>query len=150
MGAIEDLESAEKLLRKRATEATPGPWERPLDTRSKSIVGAALPAGENPGGWIDGIIPAEFSSYGGHENRHAGQRERQRSGCDLEYIALVDPDVGLAIADWILESIRAIGFLYDGEGEDFLEKSFASVLKVSRSILRDKNEGNGNSVPGGS
>lgn len=111
------LRRAAALMRKRAEAATPGPWERPLDTRSKSIVGAALPDDEEPHSWKDGIIPEEFSKYPGYSNRYAGQRERiviaqcpiwsdhsherKRNGRDLEYIASMDPRVGLALADWL-------------------------------------------------
>lgn len=111
------LRRAAALLRKRAGTATPGPWERPLDTRSKSIVGAALPDDEEPRTWKDGIIPEEFSKYTGYSNRYSGQRERiviaqcptgsdhsherKRNGRDLDYIASMDPRVGLALADWL-------------------------------------------------
>ena len=111
----ETLSSAAKLMREMARAATPGPWERPLDTRNKDIVGAALPGDEKPRSWEDGIIPGYVT--GGYLGRHAGQRERvsvvhcstwsdgsharERNGRDLEYIAAMSPPVALAVADWL-------------------------------------------------
>lgn len=107
------IRRAAALMRKRAREATPGPWERPLDVRGKNIVIAELPGNEPPGHWDDGVIP-ENVTWGGLEQRYAGQRERcgivsagtsttggftrKRSGRDLEYIAAMHPQVALAMA----------------------------------------------------
>lgn len=112
----EELREAAKLMRKRAGAATPGPWERPLDTRYRNFVMAAMPDDET-GSWNDGIIPAEFASHKGPTGRYAGQRERvsvvsaaiwsiggfvrKRSGRDLEHIASWHPLVALAVADWL-------------------------------------------------
>jgi hypothetical protein len=116
------LEQAAAQMRERAAAATPGPWERPLDTRHKNLVGAALPEDEEPRQWQGGIIPESFAQYSGYSNRYAGQRERvgvvsaailsvggftrKRSGRDLEYIAAMHPGVGLAVAEWLEESSR--------------------------------------------
>ena len=112
----QDLREAAKLMRERAEAATPGPWERPLDVRHKNFVMAVLPEGEQ-GSYKSGNIPAEFASHKGPTGRYAGQRERvsivsaaiwsiggfmrKRSGRDLDYIASMDPGVGLAVADWL-------------------------------------------------
>lgn len=116
------IRRAAALMRKRAQEATPGPWERPLDTRHKNIVGAALPDDEKPRHYLSGIIPEEFGKHPGYENRYAGQRERvsvvecptsrlgsferERNGRDLEYIAAMHPGVALAVAEWLEETAR--------------------------------------------
>jgi hypothetical protein len=116
------LERAATGMREKATAATPGPWERPLDTRHKNLVGAALPEDEEPRQWQGGIIPESFAQYSGYSNRYAGQRERvevvqcstwsdgrhdrKRNGRDLEYIAAMHPGVGLAVAEWLEESSR--------------------------------------------
>jgi hypothetical protein len=121
----QELREAAKLMRERAEAGTPGPWERPLDTRHKNFVMAALPEGEQ-GSHTDGMIPAEFSSHKGPTGRYAGQRERvgivsaaiwsiggfvrKRSGRDLDYIASMHPTVTLAIAK-LLEARAAE---YDG------------------------------------
>jgi len=113
----EVMRRAAARLRKLAGDATAGPWERPLDTRHKDFVGAALPDDEQPRTWRDGIIPEEFSQYPGYQYRYAGQRERvcvvqcntcsdgshdrKRNGRDLEYVAAMDPIVGLALARWL-------------------------------------------------
>lgn len=113
--SADELRQAAKLMRKRASEATPGPWERPLDTRHKNLVIAALPEGEQ-GQRMDGTIPAEWHYFSGPTGRYAGQRERvvvvsaeagmlgfarKRSGRDLEHIAGMHPAVALAVADWL-------------------------------------------------
>jgi hypothetical protein len=114
----ETIRRAAKLMRERAGAATPGPWERPLDTRYRDFVMAALPEGEQ-GSYRDGLIPAEFASHKGPTGRYAGQRERvsvvsaaiwsiggfvrKRSGRDLDYIASWHPGVTLAVADWLDE-----------------------------------------------
>lgn len=110
----EVLRRAAEKLRKLARDATPGPWERPLDVRNKAIVIAARPDDEEPRQWHDGIIPAELASHKGPTGRYAGQRERvsvvqcstwsdgshdrKRSGRDLEYVAAMHPEVGKALA----------------------------------------------------
>jgi hypothetical protein len=112
----DELRAAAKLMRERAEAATPGPWERPLDTRHKNFVMAALPEGEQ-GSYVSGTIPAEFAHHSGITGRYAGQRERvsvvsadiwspggfmrKRSGRDLDYIASWHPAVALAVADWL-------------------------------------------------
>lgn len=117
------LRRAAALMRKRTEAATPGPWERPLDVRSKAIVIAALPLDEEPGHYPSGIIPAEFASHSGPTGRYAGQRERtcvvsapsnnitgfdrKRSGRDLEYIAAMHPRVALAVAEWLDAAAQA-------------------------------------------
>jgi hypothetical protein len=116
----ETLRKAAALMRKLASEATPGPWERPLDTRHKNAVIAALPEDEDPRQWQGGVIPAEFASHNGPMGRYAGQRERvgvvsadiwstggfirKRSGRDLEFIASMHPLVGLALAGLLDDS----------------------------------------------
>jgi hypothetical protein len=114
---VDTLRRAAARMRKLAEAATPGPWERPLDVRSKAIVIAALPADEEPRQYLSGIIPAEFAKHGGPTGRYAGQRERtvvvsapsnnitgfdrKRSGRDLEYIASMHSLVGVAVAEWL-------------------------------------------------
>ncbi len=98
------LREAAALIRRLAADATPGPWHRPLNTRTRSSVRAPLPEGER-GEWLDGIDP------------FTGQREhctvatipiwsnnkfvRQRGGRDLEWIALMHPGIGEALAAWL-------------------------------------------------
>lgn len=85
---VDELRAAAQLLRKRGTEATPGPWHRPLNTRYKHIVTAAKPDDEQ-GRWLDGrpeqvgVVQLNIWSNGAHE--------RKRGGRDLEWIALASP-----------------------------------------------------------
>jgi hypothetical protein len=128
----EELRAAARLMRKRATEATPGPWERPLGVPSRSFVGAALPEGEQ-GRYRDGLI-GDWATKG-YLSRYRGQRERvsvvscatwddgtfvrQRSGRDLEYIASMHPLVALAVADWLDATAgQAEAELYEATADD--------------------------------
>jgi hypothetical protein len=146
--AGDELRAAAKLMRERAMAATPGPWERPLDTRHKNVVIAALPEGEQ-GSWISGTIPAEFASHSGITGRYAGQRERvsvveaniwsiggftrKRSGRDLDYIASMNPVVALAVADW-LDNEAAATELVAAEGPAIGLPTPAAV-KLARAYL---------------
>jgi hypothetical protein len=140
------IRRAASLMRKRAEEATPGPWERPLDTRHKSIVGAALPEGEE-GRYINGVVPGYL--HGGYTGRYIGQRERvevvqcntwsdgthvrKRNGRDLEYIAAMHPVVALAVAGW-LESLAGIEWSETGPTSDEL----VHALRIARVYLGER------------
>lgn len=148
MTATETLRAAAKLMRERAQAATPGPWERPLDTRHKDFVMAALPADEEPRTWEGGIIPAQFSTHKGPTGRYAGQRERvgvvsaaimsiggfirKRSGRDLEYIASMHPLVGAALADWLDREAALIDAQAFPQSDPAMEKY---PLAVARAYL---------------
>lgn len=97
-----ELRAASATLRKLASDATPGPWTRPLNTRYKATVTGPLPEGER-GGWIDGIDPAtgerEQCTVATIPIWSNGKHSRQRGGRDLEYIAAMDPIVGAALAE---------------------------------------------------
>lgn len=107
----DELRTAAQQLRKRATAATPGPWQRPLNTRYKCTVTGALPEGER-GQWIDGIDPAteqrERATVATIPTWSNGRHSRQRGGRDLEYIASMHPGVGVAVADWL--DAAAVGY----------------------------------------
>ncbi|MFJ6316034.1 hypothetical protein ACIQJW_08135 [Streptomyces californicus] len=98
------LRAAADLLRAAGRAATPGPWRRPLNTRYRCSVTGPLPEGER-GNWIDGIDPAteerEQVTVATIPIWSTGKHSRQRGGRDLEYIALVHPGVGLALAAWL-------------------------------------------------
>jgi hypothetical protein len=100
----DELRAAAAWLRKLATDATPGPWQRPLNTRYKATVTGALPEGER-GSWLDGIDPTtgerEQCTVAMVPTWSNGRHSRQRGGRDLEYIAAMHPGVGLALADWL-------------------------------------------------
>lgn len=100
----DELRQAATLLRKRGAEATPGPWTRPLNTRWKATVRAALPEGEQ-GEWRDGIDPdtgqRELCTVVKVQIWSDGRHYRKRSGRDLEWIALMDPEVAEPLASWL-------------------------------------------------
>lgn len=99
-----ELRDAAAKLRKLAADATPGPWQRPLNTRYKATVTGTLPEGER-GSWLDGIDPTtgerEQCTVAMVPTWSNGKHSRQRGGRDLEYIAAMNPTVGLALADWL-------------------------------------------------
>ncbi len=141
----DELRAAAALMRKRAKEATPGPWERPLDIRHKNSVIAALPEDER-GEWVGGVIPARFASHKGLLGRYAGQRERvgivsaaiwslgsfmrKRSGRDLDYIASMHPGVALAVADWLDSAAER-----DGQVMVLVREEWDAALNVARAYL---------------
>jgi hypothetical protein len=156
MTAAETLQRAAKMMRERAEAATPGPWERPLDTRHKDFIGAALPEDEEPHTWQGGIIPESLGQHKGYQYRYAGQRERvcvvqcptdslgdharKRGGRDLEYIASMHPGVALAVADWLDdEAERAAGMAgyEDSDAYPLMLDGFRHPLAVARAYLGD-------------
>lgn len=101
---VAELRAAAAKIRKLIADATPGPWQRPLNTRYKATVTGALPEGER-GGFLDGIDPAtgrrEQCTVATIPIWSNGRHSRQRGGRDLEYIAAMHPGVGEALADWL-------------------------------------------------
>ncbi|WP_077060402.1 hypothetical protein [Streptomyces sp. MP131-18] len=142
-GAVEELLAAAGLLRRRATEATNGPWWRPLDTRHKDIVLAPLPDGER-GTWTDGVDPAtglrESCVVVKVPTWSTGRHSRSRSGRDLEYIALMDPEVGQGVAALLeLAASEAQGD-FDNDPkmtEKDLAERYAGPLTVAHLLLGD-------------
>lgn len=104
------LRCAARVLRDRAEAATPGPWDRPLNTRTKSTVWAELPDDEPPGTWVDGINPTtgdrERLVVATIPTWSNGSHVRKRGGRDLTYIATMNPGVGIALAN-LLDKIAA-------------------------------------------
>lgn len=93
MSRINDIE-------RRISEATPGPWDRPLNTRFKSVVTAPLPDDE-PSDWKDRIpsdgvpervVVAQCQVWSN------GRHNRKRSGRDLELIAHAPEDLADLVA----------------------------------------------------
>ena len=124
----DELRTAAQRLRKLADDATPGPWQRPLNTRYKATVTGALPEGER-GSWLDGIDPTtgerEHCTVAMVPTWSNGRHSRQRGGRDLEYIAAMHPTVGLVLADWL-----------DSAAEDAEQIGVDHrALAVARSIL---------------
>jgi hypothetical protein len=97
----DELRSAATLLRETASKATPGPWERPLNTRHKHIVTAAKPDDER-GRYTDGrpekVVVALIETWSN------GAHVRRRNGRDLEWIALMSPAVAEPLAAWLEEA----------------------------------------------
>lgn len=103
----DEMREAAAKLRKCGGKATPGPWHRPLNTRWKASVRAALPEGEQ-GTWRTGVDPAtgqrETCTVATVPVWSDGRHARKRSGRDLEWIALMDPELAEPLAA-LLEKI---------------------------------------------
>ena len=95
-------------IEERLAHATPGPWFRPLDTRSKASVTAQLPDDE-PGTFADRL------DIDGNPERVAvvqcatwssGKHVRKRSGRDLELIAHAPADLAALVA--VVREVEAL------------------------------------------
>jgi len=142
MTPADELAAAAQALRKLATDATPGPWQRPLNTRYKATVTSSLPEGER-GSYIDGTDPTtgerERCTVAMVPTWSNGRHSRQRGGRDLEYIAAMHPGVGLALADWLdataTEVAAAEGTEYELHSSGGVFSSWEAALAVARQIL---------------
>lgn len=98
------LRRAAAKIRETAQAATPGPWDRPLNTHNKAAVTALLPDDE-PSKWRDRqppkgegperVVVAQVPSWS------SGEHLREIGLHDLEHIALWSPDIALFLADWL-------------------------------------------------
>lgn len=137
MSPADELRAAATLLRETASKATPGPWERPLNTRYKHIVTAAKPDDEL-GRYRDGrpekVVVALIETWSN------GAHVRKRNGRDLEWIALMSPAVAEPDAD-LFDAIADLVEHYDIaehiDGEpcsDFACRIVAAALRTARAI----------------
>lgn len=128
------LRQAAALVRQRAAEATPGPWDRPLNTRRKSSVRAPLPEGER-GDWLDGIDPStgkrEHCTVATIPIWSDGTFARERGGRDLEWIALMHPGVGEALAVLLETAATYVG----GEPQVAYPSHVVRAVAVADAIL---------------
>lgn len=137
MTAAEELRAAADTIRKLGREATPGPWHRPLNTRYKASIRAALPEGEQPNKWRDGIDP----DTGERETVTVvtvpiwsnGEHARKRGGRDLEWIALAHPGLAEPLATW-LEVMSGVAEC-DAERGFKTSAQTEAALAVARVIL---------------
>jgi hypothetical protein len=140
---VTELRTAAALIRRRGTEATPGPWHRPLNTRYKHVVRAAKPDDEQ-GRYVDGrpeevgVVQLNIWSDGRHD--------RKRGGRDLEWIALMDPRAAGPLArlmDTLAEDLAAAAKSWPAthEGADPVELvnepgATSEMLNLARLINR--------------
>ncbi|WP_242890168.1 hypothetical protein [Actinomadura litoris] len=128
----EELLAAAELVRKRGTEATPGPWERPLNTRYKNSVLAAKPDNE-PGRYLDGrpervtVVMAQTWSSGAHM--------RERNGRDLEWITLMHPGLAEPLAAWLDDHADD-----HGTHDCFWDEDYCPALRLARAINKPRPE----------
>jgi hypothetical protein len=89
----DQLTAAAKLLRERATAATPGPWVPSIVRSPRSTVTSGIYSHAHPAGSAASEIAA------------SGRKGRECGGVtnpdNATYIALMHPGVGLALADWL-------------------------------------------------
>lgn len=87
------LRRAAKHVRKLGAAATPGPWSRAMKTRTKSAIVAPTPDDVEP--WEAGRRDVGVCSA---PHLSAGMEfVRKRSGRDLDWIALMGPQVATAL-----------------------------------------------------
>lgn len=110
MNAAEELREAARLLRERAEKATPGPWAS-LDGGDRLV--AWKPDGD---GDFDYVIDEPI---GNADN--------------ADYIALMHPGVGLALADFLDVALRTVDVVQglDGSWPPFT----AAALTIARAVL---------------
>ena len=104
MSDVERLQEAARVLRKAAQEATPGPWE--VDGQGPG------PEFRNMGCGV--VYTMHESVLGGDIAMPAGDMY-PRGGYspmeDMTYIATVNPEVGLAVAEWLDHYAAQCGIL---------------------------------------
>jgi hypothetical protein len=138
----DELRAAAAKLRKRGSEATPGPWERPLNTRYKHVVMAPKPDDEQ-GQYLDGrpervgVVQLNIWSD--------GTFMRERGGRDLEWIALVHPGIAEPLANWLDHCVKDLSDSPAIGGGRFVmcdePTSVSYALKVARVINKAGGDG---------
>jgi hypothetical protein len=139
-----ELRAAAATLRKRGAEATPGPWDRPLNTRYKHIVTAPKPDGEQ-GRHLDGrperVGVVQLNIWWN------GSFMRKRGGRDLEWIALANPALAEPLAALLDNAAELYEFGINGCSEDLRDRLEPNVratveheLAVARLINRPRDE----------
>jgi len=116
------------------TTETPASQLREAAALLRERVGAA-----SPGRWSHMCLGSEGCQVlnDGHlrERKHVarfGRKEWKADHADAQYVALMDPVVGAALADW-LEAAAKVAWRTEGEGAAVHQDSYA--LKVARAIL---------------
>lgn len=111
------LTAAATLLRKRAIAATQGPWVPSIVRSPRATVTSGIYSHAHPAGSAASEVAA------------AGRKGRECGGVanpdNAEYIALMHPDVGLALAEWLGDA---------AEGDEHGEHN-PYALAVARQIL---------------
>ena len=134
------LAAAADLIEKRASQATPGPWRRPLRNRYRAHVSAPLPEDET-GVWRSGIDPdtgqRESCTVLTVQMWSNGAHARRRNGRDLEWAAMMNPLVGPPLARLLREEAARVGKYRPDTQEfvvhpDWLELASAILAKAQR------------------
>jgi hypothetical protein len=95
----EELRAAAVLLRERAQDATPGPWEHEHTGPGGSFMGVGQVVT-----YGDGVEGGDIAGPTGDCYPRGGYSPAE----DMAYIATVDPLVGLALADLLDEHARQV------------------------------------------
>jgi hypothetical protein len=101
----ERLRCAAELIERRAVDATPGPWVRRRNGAVPvTYVSADLPDGEQ-GRYIDGTLRdgsrEQVTVCRAQTWEGLGSFVRERSGRDLDWITLMNPQVAAPVAAWL-------------------------------------------------
>lgn len=133
MTAADEIRRAAAKVRETAAKATPGPWERPLNTRYKHSVTAAKPDDEQ-GQYRDGrpervgIVQLNIWSDGRHM--------RKRGGRDLEWIALMSPDKAEPLAALLEEDAENFDWLIANAAGRSAEVRQEARVRATEAVAR--------------
>lgn len=114
------LRWAAKVLREHAEAATDGPWRVAAEGSEGSRIAPDCEDKRERVRWIANV----------------NGRVQPEDGRNARYMALVDPAVGLALADWLDRAVSDAELLTEF-GDETVEHSLAEPLAVARAILRE-------------
>ncbi|MDQ0102320.1 hypothetical protein J2T10_001966 [Paenarthrobacter nicotinovorans] len=106
-------------IQNRLNAATPGPWDRPLNTRFKAFVTAEMPEGDPSSRWtrnIDNEGNRERVTVVSVPVWSTGKFYRPQSGKDLEFIAHAPTDTARLLA-----AIQAVVAIHRHELTEYRE-----------------------------
>lgn len=128
----EVLDQAVARLWFKVSAATPGSWWRPLRLNTRVAVLADVPQDEQ----LPHPKEPNVATVVVAPSLTNGRFQRKRSGRDLEYIAMMDPTVGKALAD-LLHAVS--DEMKEGARKKTEEKdepeSWGAALKVAQRIV---------------
>jgi hypothetical protein len=109
----DELRAAAHLIRRHADGVTPGSWKSEASLRYGHRVGAA-----NNSAWV----------------ARTGEHDEENSARDADWIALMQPSIGLSLADWL--EAEATGPLADLHSDRCQERGCTvnAALAVARAI----------------
>lgn len=125
------LDQAVARLYFTGSGATPGPWWRPLRLTTRTTVLADVPTDEQ----LPVAREPHVATVVVAPSLLNGRFQRKRSGRDLEFIAMMDPEVGKAVADLLHTVSDEMKEAARKKQEQDEPESWSAALKVAQKIL---------------